>query len=427
MIFFTCKAAIQADEDAKEQLNQQIRDCTGFTIPSKLQLQQLMLHISTPVLPSPISPAEEIIDQILAATNPHEVLQLSRGCDLATARASYKNLARVIHPDKTANTRAAEAFKLVHQALQAVTCAASTTAAETTFRHYTTRNKSNMPADHFPKYQPTYQQSRQPNYKASSSYPDDKASTNNHERTRQKQEQYHQPPSNQTQQAFPKHFQTMQGHPPLHGSVPPASSTPFADDAAESHDDIITGIQNRGNTCYISAVLQLLAAIQIRLGAATEAEHPIVHAVKRTINSMQASAGPISIDVLWQSIAIHLPNFYNLHQQDAHEFLLALLQSPLPASALEDFKWQSKVYTTIPATGYHSTTLEHNICLQLSINKSTPKLEQCIAVAFGEEQLSEADSLQCPLTEIYSTTFRATSIETLPAMLTIQIKRFSNP
>ena len=129
--------------------------------------------------------------------------------------------------------------------------------------------------------------------------------------------------------------------------------------------------------------------------------------------------------MLWQSIAIHLPNFYNLHQQDAHEFLLALLQSPLPASALEDFKWQSKVYTTIPATGYHSTTLEHNICLQLSINKSSPKLEQCIAAAFSEEQLSEADSLQCPLTAQYSTTFRATSIESLPAILIIQLKRFS--
>ena len=152
MIFFTCKAAIQADEDAKEQLNQQIRDCTGFTIPSKLQLQQLMLHVSTPVLPSPISPAEEIIDQILAATNPHEVLQLSRGCDLATARASYKNLARVIHPDKTADPRAEEAFKLVHQALQAVTCAASTTAAATACRYNTTRDKSNMHADHFPNY-----------------------------------------------------------------------------------------------------------------------------------------------------------------------------------------------------------------------------------------------------------------------------------
>ena len=158
MIFFTCKAAILADDDSKKQLDQQIRECTGFTIPSKLQLQQLVQHISTPVLPSPISPAEQIIDQILAATTSHEVLQLSRGCDLATARASYKNLARIIHPDKTADPRAEEAFKLVHQAMQAVTCAASTTAAATACRHNTTRNKSNMPADHFPKHQQTHQQ-----------------------------------------------------------------------------------------------------------------------------------------------------------------------------------------------------------------------------------------------------------------------------
>ena len=145
-----------------------------------------MQHISTPVLPSPISLAEQIIDQILAATTSHEVLQLSRGCDLATARASYKNLARIIHPDKTADPRAEEAFKLVHQAMQAVTCAASTTAAATACRHNTTRNKSNMPADQVPRHQQSHQQPRQPtSNNMSSSYSDDKATAPNKERAQQ--------------------------------------------------------------------------------------------------------------------------------------------------------------------------------------------------------------------------------------------------
>ena len=97
----------------------------------------------------------------------------------------------------------------------------------------------------------------------------------------------------------------------------------------------------------------------------------------------------------------------------------------MPARALDDFKWQSKVSNSIPETGYHSTILEHNVCMQLSINRAIPKLEQCIAAAFREEQLSEEDSLQCPLTALNKTTFRETSIESLPAQLIIQLKRCS--
>ena len=204
-----------------------------------------------------------------------------------------------------------------------------------------------------------------------------------------------------------------------------ATSTQFADDAAADYASTVKGIENRGNTCYISAVLQLLAAAQIGLDASTEEDHPIANAVLRTLDSLQASGGPINIEDLWQSIGSTMPQFYNDQQQDAHEFLLALFQSPMPPKALDDFKWQSKVTNSIPETGYYNTILEHNVCMQLCINRSTPKLEQCIAAAHHEEQLSEEDSLQCPLTALFKTTFRATSIESLPLKLIIQLKRFS--
>ena len=63
--------------------------------------------------------------------------------------------------------------------------------------------------------------------------------------------------------------------------------------------------------------------------------------------------------------------------------------------------------------------------MQLCIDRSSSTLEQCISAAHHEEQLSDEDSLQCPLTSLFETTFRATTIESLPLKLIIQLKRFS--
>ena len=63
--------------------------------------------------------------------------------------------------------------------------------------------------------------------------------------------------------------------------------------------------------------------------------------------------------------------------------------------------------------------------MQLCLNYATATLEQCIAAAHQEEQLAETESLQCPLTLLFDTTFRTTTIETLPLKLVIQLKRFS--
>ena len=52
-------------------------------------------------------------------------------------------------------------------------------------------------------------------------------------------------------------------------------------------------------------------------------------------------------------------------------------------------------------------------------------LEQCILEAHQEEQLAPNESLLCPLTLEYETTFRAKTIERLPHKLLIQLKRFT--
>ena len=131
------------------------------------------------------------------------------------------------------------------------------------------------------------------------------------------------------------------------------------------------------------------------------------------------------INELWESIRCELPQFHNSDQQDAHEFILAVLQRPLPDRALEAFTWQAKVTLTLPATGYHSTVTETHILMQLNIHQACTSLEHCISAAHQEEQLAHTESLFCPFTLEYETTFRTTAIERLPLKLLIQLKRFT--
>ena len=59
--------------------------------------------------------AEELAQQVLAAAlrgaDPGTILQLPRCCDLDAAKAAFKRLARLLHPDKNPSSNAAEAFQ----------------------------------------------------------------------------------------------------------------------------------------------------------------------------------------------------------------------------------------------------------------------------------------------------------------------------
>ena len=101
------------------------------------------------------------------------------------------------------------------------------------------------------------------------------------------------------------------------------------------------------------------------------------------------------------------------------------MQSPLPDQALAAFTWQARVTLTVPATGYHSTVIESHTLMQLNIHHACTSLEQCISEAHQEEQLAPTESLLCPLTLAYETTFRTTAVERQPHKLLIQLKRFT--
>ena len=56
------------------------------------------------------SAAQHVLGAAARGKDPAAVLQLPRGCSLDAARASFKRLARLLHPDKNPSKDAAAAF-----------------------------------------------------------------------------------------------------------------------------------------------------------------------------------------------------------------------------------------------------------------------------------------------------------------------------
>ena len=125
-----------------------------------------MQHVTTPSYVPDNTAAEQLIDQILAATTSHEVLQLDGSGSIADARMSYKKIARIVHPDKTSDARAKTAFERVHEAMQAIVSAAC--AHETNNQTRGTSSAQNEPQQQptrtwhqqQPRHQPPRQQAR---------------------------------------------------------------------------------------------------------------------------------------------------------------------------------------------------------------------------------------------------------------------------
>lgn len=60
---------------------------------------------------------DELARHILSASGPFETLLLPGAASLPEAKAAYKQIAKRLHPDKSAHREAAEAFKAAGNAL----------------------------------------------------------------------------------------------------------------------------------------------------------------------------------------------------------------------------------------------------------------------------------------------------------------------
>ena len=62
----------------------------------------------------------QLISNILQAQTPHEVLQIDNSAGHVGAKASFKRIALLLHPDKATGQRACQAFQKAAEALQSL-------------------------------------------------------------------------------------------------------------------------------------------------------------------------------------------------------------------------------------------------------------------------------------------------------------------
>ena len=184
------------------------------------------------------------------------------------------------------------------------------------------------------------------------------------------------------------------------------------------------GIRNLGNTCYMNAIFQCLAAevCSVKNGkrnhevskAGVVKEH--VTALLKVINNTEGQA--IFPSQARNAIKSELPQFADSNQQDAHEFLMAII----PRLAL--LKYQGRVVSLLKCRcSYQSTKYELFTCIEVPVleRENQVSLEDCIQKWLAAEKVEEWN---CPSCKKSGYGVKKLTLDALPNLLIIQLKRF---
>ncbi|UJR15329.1 hypothetical protein I4U23_002280 [Adineta vaga] len=218
----------------------------------------------------------------------------------------------------------------------------------------------------------------------------------------------------------------------------------------------LCGLKNLGGTCYMNSVLQslsltslltdfLLTEKEFSIEIRSYSEGTILNEYLNLLLLLSCGDYCVLTPNPFKQIFGHLNNaYFKNQQQDAHEFLLLLLdcldkditkiksdnenqninQTENNLTFLDLFYGSYKTTTTCLQCQQSSSRLEPFICLSLPISSTNQcTLQDCLAAVSQCEYLTDDSKWFCPVCKYLCDAERRLEIEKFPKILIIQFKR----
>jgi len=225
------------------------------------------------------------------------------------------------------------------------------------------------------------------------------------------------------------------------------SMLPFMMSPSQSPQPKKTGFNNIGNTCYINAVLSAVRCISCFINDLVDNSFVVktkndggtlAALIKIVQQSLTKDRGPINPKLLKDAVAQHLDCFASYRQQDADEFMRAVLQQShteaiagldatittphnTPSPMQRNFQWEIKNERTCQGCGIVKEKKEDMWTLNLSLPE--PGVSMSVQQLFDDWFKGSTEELHCEHCGHNSFVNRP-RITMLPRVLVLVIMRF---